>query len=94
MTKHTTESVNHLKHELDAITSEAFEILNSTVGRSRLNLASLAGWNDLLVQTYSSRFEDRIPRESLVKLRTLYARWRYLFTQVRFAASTRPVWNT
>lgn len=94
MTEHASDSVLHLKRELDGIASEAFEILNETVGRSKLNLTTQTDWNELLELTCSTRFEDRIPRDSLTKLRHLHARWKYLFTQLRFAASTRPVWNT
>ncbi len=88
------ETTTSLKRELDSIAAEAYQILDDTIGRSKIVLTSQSGWGDLLELTNVPRFRDRVPTDSIAKLRALHARWLYHFQKLDFAASTRPVWNS
>ena len=88
------DSTLELKLELDGITAEAYQILDESIGRSKLSLTSVTGWGDLLEMTNAERFRDRVPQASIAKLRALHARWLMHFRKLEFVASTRPVWNS
>ena len=82
-----------LRH-LDATAHQAAAILQTLPRADRFNLATRAGWNELLEATWSQRFMNDLTPEKLSQLRSLCGRWQRQFYELQFTALTRPVWNT
>lgn len=80
--------------ELKAISNEAREILQALRGRPRFDLSTRQGWLDLQVATCSEEMSKYLSEDLVIRLRCLCVKWQRAYHDLRFLASTRPVWNS
>lgn len=83
-----------LTGEMRALAADVRTLLEGVHRREKYDFSTRAGWLSLLRATTSKRLADQLSEESLVRLRRLCLRWQRLYMELRFEASTRPVWNT
>ncbi len=92
--KPSIETCQGLAREMEAITTEARELLQSARGRRKFDFHSRRGWLELQDGLLSSRVSNGLSTESLVTLKTLSCRWLHRYQHFVYVASTRPVWNS
>lgn len=80
--------------ELKHIETEVRNLLNSRDAKRKRKLAGSRRWQELEDDLISWRFSNWMDEETILQLQRLVARRNYLFTRLRFLASTRPTWNS
>ena len=80
--------------EMESLAVRARTILEGAHKREKYDLSTRTGWLALFEATASKRLTGQLSTESLARLRSLCFRWQRLYSDLRFEAGTRPVWNT
>ena len=87
-------STGSIAGELKRIETEVRELLNGRDTRRKRKLAGTRRWLELEEDLLSWRFGSSVDEETIQQLRRLISRRHFLFTRLRFLASTRPTWNS
>lgn len=90
----SVEAAAQLTREMEAVASQARDLLANVAGRVRLDLHATQGWVELYDMLLSDRLTNSLSAEALDRLRRCYVRWQHLHRHLRFVTSTRPVWNS
>lgn len=80
--------------ELKHIETEVRERLEDRDTKRKRKLAGSRRWQELEEDLISWKFSGRVNEDTIQQLQRLVARRNYLFTRLRFLASTRPTWNS
>jgi len=87
-------SAHRIAVELKRVETRVRELLSERDSRRKRKLAGTFRWHELEEDILAWRAEQRFDRTTLDELHRLVCRRHYLFNQLRFAASTRPTWNS
>jgi hypothetical protein len=80
--------------ELKRIEGEVRALLESGDNKRKRRLGGTRRWLELEDDILQWRYAGRFNEETLLELHRLVRRRHHLFGQLRFAALTRPVWNS
>ena len=80
--------------QLKHVEVEVRELLEGRDSKRKRKLSGTQRWHELEEDIIAWRYSGRFDEASLIKLTALVARRHYLFRSLRFAAGTRPRWNT
>ena len=83
-----------LTGEMESLAARARTVLEGVHKREKYDLSTPGGWLALFEATASKHLTGQLSAESLTRLRSLCIRWQRLYSDLRFEAGTRPVWNT
>ena len=87
-------SARRLAIELRGIETKIRELLQDRDTRRRRKLAGTYRWRELEEDLIEWRYNRRIDPDTVSEIQRLICRRHFLFTQLRFAAATRPTWNS
>ncbi len=87
-------SARRLAIELRNIENTIRELLQDRDTRRRRKLAGTYRWRELEEDLIEWRTNRRIDPDTVSEIQRLIYRRHFLFTQLRFAAATRPTWNS
>ena len=87
-------SAHRIAVELKRVETRVRELLSDRDSRRKRKLAGTYRWYELAEDIVIWRANRRIDGTTLDELHRLVCRRHFLFTQLRFAASTRPTWNS
>lgn len=87
-------STSRIAGELRRIEKEVRTLLEDRDPRRKRKLAGSVRWAELEEDILSWRFVGRINEDDLRQLQRLVSTRNYLFTRLRFLATTRPIWNS
>ena len=87
-------STGAIAGELNRVETEVRELLSARDTRRKRKLAGTRRWLELEEDLLSWRFSAAVDEETIHRLQRLIARRHFLFTRLRFLASTRPTWNS
>jgi len=87
-------SAHRIAVELKHVETRIRELLSDRDSRRKRKLAGTYRWHELEEDIIAWRAERRFDSDTLEELHRLTCRRHYLFNQLRFAASTRPTWNS
>ena len=87
-------SAHRIAVELKRVETRVRELLADRDPRRKRKLAGTYRWHELNEDIIVWRAERRIDAQTLEELHRLVCRRHFLFDQLRFAAATRPTWNT
>lgn len=87
-------SAREVALELKGIEKEVRSLLENGDTRRKRKLAGTRRWMELQEDIISWRYSGRMDETVLCRLHNLVQQRHYLFHQLRYYASTRPVWNS
>lgn len=87
-------SAHRITIELKRVETRVRELLSDRDSRRKRKLAGTFRWHELEEDIIAWRAERRMAPETLEELHRLVGRRHFLFCQLRFAAGTRPTWNS
>lgn len=87
-------SARRIAIELRKIETHIRELLQDRDLRRRRKLAGTYRWRELEDDLNELRTSRRVDPDTINEIQRLVYRRHFLFTQLRFAAATRPTWNT
>lgn len=87
-------SAHRIAVELKRLETRIRELLADRDSRRKRKLAGTYRWHELEEDIIGWRAERRIDSATLDELHQLVCHRHFLFNQLRFAASTRPTWNS
>lgn len=87
-------SAHRITIELKRIETRVRELLSDRDSRRKRKLAGTFRWHELEEDIVAWRADRRMAPETLEELHRLVCRRHFLFCQLRFAAGTRPTWNS
>ncbi len=87
-------SARRIAIELRKIETIIRELLQDRDLRRRRKLAGTYRWRELEDDLNELRTSRRVDPDTINEIQRLVYRRHFLFTQLRFAAATRPTWNT
>ncbi len=87
-------SAHRIAVELKRIENEVWTLLDGPDTKRKRRLAGSRRWMELEDDIRNWRYGGRFDEAVLDRLQQLVCRRYYLFTRLRFSASTRPVWNS
>lgn len=87
-------SAHRIAVELKRIENEVWTLLDGSDTKRKRRLAGSRRWMELEDDIRNWRYTGRFDEAVLDRLQQLVCRRHYLFTRLRFSASTRPVWNS
>ena len=87
-------SAHRIAVELKRIENEVWTLLDGSDTKRKRRLAGSRRWMELEDDIRNWRYGGRFDEAVLDRLQQLVCRRNYLFTRLRFSASTRPVWNS
>jgi len=87
-------SAHRIAVELKHVETRIRELLSDRDSRRKRKLAGTYRWHELEEDIIAWRAERRFDSNTLEELHRLTCRRHFLFYQLRFAASTRPTWNS
>ncbi len=87
-------SAHRIAVELKRLETRIRELLADRDSRRKRKLAGTYRWHELEEDIIGWRAERRIDSATLDELHQLVCQRHFLFNQLRFAASTRPTWNS
>jgi len=87
-------SAHRIAIELKRVETRVRELLSDRDSRRKRKLAGTFRWHELEEDIIGWRADRRMAPETLEELHRLVGRRHYLFCQLRFAAGTRPTWNS
>jgi len=90
----TEMSAQRLAIELKRIETRVRELLSDRDSRRKRKLAGTFRWHELEQDIIVWRADGRMAPETLEELHRLVIRRHFVFNQLRFAAATRPTWNS
>jgi len=90
----TEMSAHRIAVELKRVETRIRDLLSERDSRRKRKLAGTFRWHELEEDIIAWRAERRFDDDTLEELHRLTCRRHHLFNQLRFAASTRPTWNS
>lgn len=87
-------SAHKIAAELSRIEIEVRQLIEDCDPKRKRKFTGTRRWHELEEDLLSLRFTGRMDEDSLRRVFEHIARRHFLFGQLRFVASTRPIWNT